>query len=739
LQLVAYGAQDIYLTGNPQVTFFKVIYRRHTNFAIESIEQSFNGEADFGKTLNVTIARNGDLLGPITLETDVGIKLSQVYTDGDMVGDMKYSTMSADNHGWLLCDGRLLDKRQYKRLFAKIGNSFGYSSTNANLFRIPDARSKVLGATSVHTDSATGTSTITLLADSNASNNRFTLQSNSIYNFPTGTRVRLDSGESYPNPLTNGEYYYIIKVSLNQFMLAISTEYANLGTAIDITQNVTSIQFVFDLTERQMGEITGEETHKLVGREMPRHRHQLNDPGHIHGSRFPGGQSNSTGGLNSSADTVAEDNIASSYFVDTSMNYTGITMDLSGNDVPHNNIQPTIFAGSLFIYAGISTSVAIADRKLKDHYIRWGHQLIDFAEIEIGGQIIDKQYGEWMDIWTQVSYTREKYEQLLTMINCSIVKESDSEDYDAIAKLYIPLQFWFCRNPGLYLPLIALQYHEVKINVKLNSKETVNTACPLTSNVVSIDSFNYTNGSYTLTNFIEKIVNLKVYGEYVYLDTDERRRFAQVSHEYLIEQVQSGGIISNNSENLDIPLYFNHPCKCIVWRAQRNDQIYSDNIESYAYDEQYLLGQLYDFGTIGGNSSIENAEYRFSNDTVKTATLKLNSQDRFKEREGSYFRTVQPSYGTSQGAGAISLYQNGLKRYGGGFYVYNFGLEVDKHQPSGTVNFSRIDNSVLYLRMNPYATTYNYVKYYNYSVRAYAVNYNVLRIMSGMGGLAYSN
>jgi hypothetical protein len=314
--------------------------------------------------------------------------------------------------------------------------------------------------------------------------------------------------------------------------------------------------------------------------------------------------------------------------------------------------------------------------------------------------------------------------------------------YDKTAKLYIPLQFWFNRNPGLYLPLIALQYHEVKLNIEFNTKDKVNTATQRTSNVVSIDNFNYDTGSYSKTNYIDAILQCRVFADYVFIDTDERRRFAQVSHEYLIEQVQTGQVVGDTGSFVNLPLYFNHPCKALIWRAQKTNHTAQDDSAGGAssYNNKYFLGQLYDYTAIGGNTTEEQAEHRLNSDIVKRATIRMNGMDRAIERDGTYYRVVQPNLFIGSQNSALSMYNDSHKLYGGHFYMYNFGLRLDEHQPSGTCNFSRIDNAVLHMTVNPYASSMdNPNQYYNYEYRIFAVNYNVLRIMSGMGGLAYSN
>ena len=315
---------------------------------------------------------------------------------------------------------------------------------------------------------------------------------------------------------------------------------------------------------------------------------------------------------------------------------------------------------------------------------------IKTVEVEIGGQLIDRHYGEWLHIWTSLSHSGDKADQLGNLVNNTVNTGTNT------ARVYIPLQFWFCRNPGLALPLIALQYHEVKINMEFQDSKNL-----VKNSSVSANDFNMNN--------------VCLFCDYIYLDTDERRRFAQVSHEYLIEQVQFNGCNSvqaggPSNQLVNIDLNLNHPVKELIWVVQ----------------SEYL-----DDSTSGLVSDITNHIFNFTNGTgytthLNAAVLQLNGHDRFKKRSGSYFEHVQ-------------RYQHHAGSNGEGMYVYSFALNPEEHQPSGTCNFSRIDNAVLCLTLNKsQSPEANDVKV-SRQVRIYAVNYNVLRIMSGMAGLAYSN
>lgn len=307
--------------------------------------------------------------------------------------------------------------------------------------------------------------------------------------------------------------------------------------------------------------------------------------------------------------------------------------------------------------------------------------LLDYVEVEIGGQIIDKHYGEWMDIWVDLTHSIDKKLMLATMsgqdlgwnelINstawdasygsCSTACSTACCDPCGSSKVVMPLQFWFCRNPGLALPLIALQYHEVKLNVQLS-------CC-------------------------HKVDCVKVWCDYIFLDTDERRRFAQVSHEYLIEQVQFTNTISLGSQcSSQTELRFNHPVKELVWVVENASACSADCGPDYV--------------------------------EVCTALLQLNGHDRFRKRPGRHFTGTQRY---EHHTGAALTTEN--------VHVYSFALKPEEHQPSGTCNFSRIDNAVLLLDFSDTTGTGTGSR----QLRVYATNYNVLRIMSGMGGLAYSN
>jgi hypothetical protein len=431
-----------------------------------------------------------------------------------------------------------------------------------------------------------------------------------------------------------------------------------------------------------------------------------------------------------------------------------------------------------------------------DVYARWldfpGHQLISQVEVEIGGQRIDRQYGDWMHIWCQLTLSAEQQRGYFKMIGntTSLTYITDPSFADingpcggdapvnvcaprnALPEttLYIPLQFWYCCNPGLALPLIALQYHEVKINLDLR---------PIDECLWAVSDLNGSGNAQVTTAYNQSLVAASLYVDYIFLDTDERRRMAQNPHEYLIEQLQFTGDDSVGSSSNKIKLNFNHPCKELVWVVQSDANVdYCASFQggtllnkvlgaqpfNYTDAVDALPNALHSFGgpiaTSGQNGFISSGAFEDPNandaqvippelggadsgvsdagtfvlgesaldmhcwglNPVVVAKLQLNGQDRFSEREGSYFDQVQP-------------FQHHTRAPDSGINLYSFALRPEEHQPSGSCNFSRIDNATLQLVLSNATVAGTSTA----KVRVYATNYNVLRIMSGMGGLAYSN
>lgn len=424
---------------------------------------------------------------------------------------------------------------------------------------------------------------------------------------------------------------------------------------------------------------------------------------------------------------------------------------------------------------------------------RWlnfvGHVLIKNYKLEIGGNEIDKQYGEWLHIWSELAYgsMSEQITRADLVGNVPKLVQPSTSSKPEI-ELYIDLPFFFSRNPGLALPLIALQYYETKISIEFREKNL----CYWSENGTDSNVSDFT---------------ASLYCDYIYLDTTEKRLFAMKSHEYLIEQLQySNDVAITSSTGNSIKLPFNHPVKYIAWVIQKDNHVnrtqmqdaggpqwfnYTDKVDttgfsgtpadplgggipsgplahvnpfwSLAYGTgvtapntgaltgsdrnvslalannasndvnlddlafQDLFGNGNTSDAVGWNADLPVFDSGYN--CCASAQIKFNGQDRFTSRTGRYFNKMHPlDYGFNPPSIGVN--------------VYSFALKPLDHQPTGTANFSQINTATLEL-----TTTANTVLDENSSspaattakLRAYAVNYNVMRIMSGMAGLAYQS
>lgn len=334
--------------------------------------------------------------------------------------------------------------------------------------------------------------------------------------------------------------------------------------------------------------------------------------------------------------------------------------------------------------AGALDDCWAAERAIKD------------VELSIGGQRIDKHYQRWWRLYSEL-YLDESKKATWGKMTSPAVNDG---------QMFLPLIFFFNRNPGLALPLIALQYHEVRLDFDLSSEFS-----------------SYSDGT-----------TFKVWANYIYLDTEERRRFAQKGHEYLIEQVQHTGTdaLATAGNTKQIRLSYNHPVKELVFCADRGS-VSAANLWNFTSTDVYVTTDASEGLAVSTSSQMSpsligapqilvgDADATWTEESsgpVDTFKLVLNGQDRFKEQTGKYFNAVQP-------------FQHHTGSPVPGVYAYSFALKPEEHQPTGTCNFSRIDNAQVAIKTKAGATATN--------LNMFAVNYNVLRIQSGMGGLAFSN
>jgi len=491
------------------------------------------------------------------------------------------------------------------------------------------------------------------------------------------------------------------------------------------------------------------------------------------------------------------------------------------------------------MYAVVKLRAAASPNMRWGYVRRLGYALIAETKVEIGGSKIDEQYGDWLNIWQELTIKVGQVRGHAAMIGDVHELKHFNLSHDSY-DMFVPLGYWFNRHNGLALPLIALQYHDVRVTIQYaNSASCINwnrnTAGALPVGFGMDDSY--------------------LLIDYVYLDSEERKRFAQASHEYLIEQLQFTGSESLTSANNKYRLNFNHPSKFLIWVPKLNKYNSVKQFVAYADDGDWkaanercaklvwlasrdltdgsgtgnvdLSGEFY-LGTDGsayvdssqppmstrasmtsllknlaskvhaqmmfvtepagiyradpenvvllknelnsadishlvseltyngadaiaqnffnwndekpGNTTAtvgQGNDYAHSAlvsdvfnygrnldgsvNPVESGKLQLNGHDRFQEREGSYFNYVQP-------------WQHFSNTPADGINVYSFALKPEDHQPSGTCNFSRIDNATLQVNLVSSNDTDG-----ESNLNIYTVNYNVLRVMSGMAGTAYSN
>lgn len=527
-QLASYGLADVYLTGSPQVTFWKLIYRRHTLFAMEAIQQTFDGTADFGRKATCTVSRNGDLVGPVWLEITLPDLLAY-----------DISPTPPD------------------------GNSVDATSAAAGL----------------HQD-------------------------------PVGNYWQSLQAGSYTNPVAfrdpaTDKYYAAATVTNGTSSQAVVSYSASSATYYGLS--------VSSATVARSGELT-----------------------------------------------------------------TWPYMCRAGAAAPYTYSPPS-------------------------HQIRWtnsiAHAILSSVEIEIGGARIDKHYGEWLDIWSELSEKEEKRAGFWEMVG-----KYSEEAYEAgwqrpqsrARTYYLPLRFCFNTSPGLYLPLVALSYHQIKYNFEFRDYlECVKAAVP-------VSVLTAKQGGEVLS-----MTNCNIFADYVFLDAPERIRMAEIPHEYLVTQLQFLGDEAvpapsdpNGTRARKYSLNFNHPVRELVW-------VY---VAKSNYERNAITGNNWFKYGVPGNDDAE---------IFDEARLVINGHDRFSARSAPYFRLVQP-------------YEHHTRCPAKKVHAYSFSLlSPEDYQPSGQANFSRFDTAQLQFSLNADLPVGK--------MKIFAYSFNVLRIASGLAGLAFAN
>jgi len=402
----------------------------------------------------------------------------------------------------------------------------------------------------------------------------------------------------------------------------------------------------------------------------------------------------------------------------------------------------------------------------EDRRFRWiqhlGTNILNYVSIMIEGQTIDKSYGEWLNIWHELTLPKDKQDNYYKMIghipeiyqpenapgNNGIYPDADiTTDFIPSIKsrqIYVPLIFWFNRNHGLSLPLIALQYNQVEIEVKLKALKDIYTIIE-TDTTSSNYGYRVKPDNTILAHGIEKFIaddtivavvdgnrtlqkfdiNPFLLINYIYLDEDERRRFAFNQHEYLIEQVRQSTFLGlEGSHSLDLDLH--HPIKEFIWVTKRNDADDRNDWNNYTnwINESvppYTTGYYNEYGETTEVTS-DNYSYIKSPHILTQSILYLDGYERFLEQPAEYFNWVQP----------YKYHKIGPKT---GIHVYSFALDADKFtQPTGIMNASHFNTLQLKVTTQSILSS----ETYKFDVNVYTVEYNILRIIGGMAGKMFA-
>jgi hypothetical protein len=570
LQIVTYGSQDLYLTGTPEITFFKVVYRRYTNFSSESVIVNFDDLVGFGRTSNVDLPKIGDLIHKIYLQ----VTIPQI-------------TLTRNAPGSLVNTQLTISKSNYQIVLQ-------FMAVNIQAYRLG-----------------------------------------------------IDQYNSVNSTATD-----VVNAVLSTFTNDTST----------IKQKFSAI---------------------------------------LNGT-----------GFNYKYISMAD--IVTDTFLQTSTTVNPSTTKQDVYNALNFSLQQSISVQNFFYNSVQTLTAQVADTTNKNAQTAWvkklGHAIISSVELRIGGIVIDKQYGDWLNIWHELTgnnYLESVYDKMIGNVSeLTTPSRSTKPSYT----MWIPLQFWFCRHNGLTLPLVAIEY-DVTLSVSfakfnecfyIDELTTTQAADPvLRSKTIK------QLGISPLTNIIRSNNDLtaSLAIDYIYLDSAERKKFAQSSHEYLIEELQMEEITNSTQQTVEFDVDFDHPCKEFVWVAQNNKYVnYTDGFTELKW---YNYSDVLNLDTIN---------------PIRYSTMDFNSHNRVQRFVSGYYNFVQP-------------YQCHKRSPAAGINVYSFSISPEEFQPSGTANMSRITRCLLTLEFDQSLI----LSGNTYNIRVYTTNYNILRVVGGFAAVAYTN
>ncbi len=326
-----------------------------------------------------------------------------------------------------------------------------------------------------------------------------------------------------------------------------------------------------------------------------------------------------------------------------------------------------------------------------------GHALIQEISVMIGEKEIDRHTGEYMQLMTKLETDESKRYGVQEMIG-------EIDGFPTVTKkgpftVYVPLHFWFCKDPGLYLPLIALQHHAVRINLTIAKLQQLFyneglLTCSTDNTVLAVRDAH--------------ITKLELLCDIVQLDIQERRTLTSTVQQYVIPVTYT----SNNfplpaqATQVNVPLDFKNQMRELVWVVQR--------------EKMLTVNEPFNYSSRAANESGPGPY-----DLINSAVVLLDGEERFERRDAAYFRTLQPyRYHTAIPSGQF-------------IYTYSFCLDPESSVPNGTLNFSRFQRVVLQIAPNNTATQMPDGGRGNAVCRVYGRAWNYLKVLNGMGGLLF--
>ena len=621
IKLIQSDPSDIFLTGNPTITYFRTVFRRHTNFSLELKEEKFNNNTGFGLKSSLNIPKNADLIHRLYLK----VKIPKIYIPKTLTSEEQETINSL--------------QKKYEKVKIQYDYLKKWISYNYSEYKIITNYYNTLTSNATLTEQEMIDNLNNWYQNIDRINYSYnSIYSNSEYNInklviDTGFNKYINTKLNYPST----EQYFVYNSTTGNICLSALQNYMS-----SITKSETTINYIEAAYNR------------------------------------------------------------CKYYIEK-------TKQLD-----------------YFFYSYLQSIKEELDKlNVNRHYFAWvdrlGHSIIDYTEITIGGQSIDKQYGFWLDVWHELNKNVKNEDYYNKLIGN--VKELTEYNTDIKPEytLYIPLNFWFCKYEALSLPLISLQYTDIIFHVQFRKfSECSYSSLKYEYSDDPIENEKKTNLLDNILISQNKDLEASLLIEYVYLDNAERKLFAKSSHEYLIEQTQMQQINDIDIIKKDVQLNFTHPCKGFIWFAQFTDKyMNNDNTNKCLWTD-------YQFTTTKIEEYIENGKYKQKEIITKTnpfknAELTIEGRLISQNLPNLYYNYVIP-WNTFKNSPAP------------GINTYWFSIKPNEIQPSGFCNISYLREFKLAYKIN---MDEEYIRNRPYTLTILALNYNILRISTGMGALAY--